>query len=328
MSKLQSLVERMRPLQEEFNRVQFGIDPVSIRDNNSWTTTELLTASEVVEKYGNALTEKQLKMFQEHTGQIPIDKLEEITEEELKLIGFYKSESDSPFNREMYFSRQKSVIYRKRLVWSDDGVTGEETDAIEVHSFTYNHAIKQIQDNRDNIVRYGYKIQSIYDILDFMNGKEFNHFDPYIPAGFGLYNQLQNGNRNTYEPGRFDTNLLRNVFADNFGYELYQEPRRRVNIQTGSAGMEEFNRAMREDFERNRENLFTQRELTETPMLNLNDIQPIAIPNDEEMREIINRVRNERFEWDSHSPFAFPVITGSIPDEDIVTLQQIQNLNG
>lgn len=162
---------------------------------------------------------------------------------------------------------KKLGFYRKRMAYQGDCfVSTEEVSKSYLDwgikpRYIYNIRSKSICDSLD----YRYLIiDSIEEFVDFIQGKDFGIYQRQLERNKGLYSQLNNGNIAPYTRGALDRTLLGDTFGD-----LFYRPRsnRQIRIQTGSARMEEFNRALLEY-----RNIWSQRELTETPMLDMSEI--------------------------------------------------------
>lgn len=161
-----------------------------------------------------------------------------------KKFGFYRNRQ--PYHGDCFVSIEEAIMSKPYLNWGIDNNPKPR--------YIYNIRSKSIHDNLDG--RY-LPINSIEEFVDFIQGKEPEIHYKQLDRNKDLYSQLGGNDYWGY--------VFNRPYAPNTG--------RRIRIQTGSAGMEEFNRALLED-----RDIWSQRELTETPMLDMSEIgEPIRI---------------------------------------------------
>ena len=241
MAGIASLREQMTPYQIANNLQQ---DRAYERGN--FTYRSHMTTEEVLKNYSYLLDEDQIKTLVSETSKLKALKvLEKKKKKELrkleiqfKKIGFYK-EDTSNFKSELEFYKEPVNINWEGNIYEANNTTRSGTVEARYIYYVEKKLIIDMMNFRSGIA------SDLGDIVRFMQGENL----PQLPtAGPGLYQQMQNGNRVSY------------------------------NGRLGEAGMRIMNEMLRTEMSNTeRESLYTQIILTDTSLLYMSDIQPIRL---------------------------------------------------
>lgn len=274
MPQVQSLVDMLRPLQEENNhyimwREVRGTDPMpnpNIAELNWGIRREKLTAKEILRRYGNILTDhqKQSLIAEEKRKKDAVKKCN-ISKKDFRDLGFYLG--FDVWGGYAYLSKEQIIREAKFLV--------EEIKVEHESRYVYSIESKTVRDRLLN--RTGY-IKNAEELSRFLQGTEFPYNGPKVRGNKGLYHYMQNGNRIFYKDSSISN--------------------REIVVLTGRSGMEELSKAMKRDavetvsahaLEEERKNLYTMKQLNNNmPLMNLKDLEePVRINSNE-----------DRFTWE------------------------------